>query len=376
LTQKSTHNASASMLGYLYQIRFALYLALKKLPEIDDPDEFNISIEKLDDVAFDKEGEAIELLQTKYHGSPGNLTDRSADIWKTVRVWVEAITSGDMILGQATLTLITTESLPTNTIAYYLSPESGRDTAKALALMSNISLEKNETNRKGYEAFQSLGKLQKEAFVNDIHIVGKSDNLAQIRSKICRYGRQYVASECIEAFIDRVEGIWFRLCIISLSQEPTGIINLGDIQSLADKIRPEYSSTNLPAEFMDALPDVIEIDLDDRTFLRQLRLLNAPKSMMEQAIVSYFRAYGQRNKWSSDGLLVPGELHSYDRRLEDEWLENQSFLELTMDLEADEDRRRFSGKLYQKCFQYGVIPIRRDFLESYVAKGSYHLLSD
>ncbi len=376
VNQKSEFDASASMLGYLYQIRFGLYLSLKKLPEVDDPEKFNISIETLDDVAFDKDGSAIELLQTKYHGPLGNLTNRSPDIWKTIRVWVEAMQNGNVVLGQTTLTLVTTQSLPENTIAYYLSPESGRDTAKALELMLDISTEENVTNGKGYAAFQTLSETQKKAFVNDIYIIGQSDNLMQIRSKICRYGRQYVASEWVDAFVERIEGVWFKWCIEGLSQDPSGVINLGDVQDLADKIRPEYTATNLPAEFADVLPDILEIDQDVRIFVQQLRLFNAPKSMMEQAIVNYFRAFEQRTKWATDGLLEPGELSGYDRRLYEQWIEHQSFIELNGDIESERDKRRYSAELYQKCLQNGVVPIRKDFLEAYIAKGSYHILSE
>jgi len=35
------------MLGYIYQIRYALLLSLKRLSDTSDPDECNISIEKL-----------------------------------------------------------------------------------------------------------------------------------------------------------------------------------------------------------------------------------------------------------------------------------------------------------------------------------------
>ena len=376
MNKKSEFDASASMLGYLYQIRFGLYLALKKLPEVDDPEQFNISIEKLDDVAFDKNGAAIELLQTKFHGSPGNLTDRSADIWKTIRVWVEAMKNGDVVLGRTTLTLVTTQSLPENTIAYYLSPEAGRDTAKALELMLSISTEENATNLKGYTAFQSLSEAQKKAFVDDIYIVGKSDNLMQIRSKICRYGRQYVASEWVDAFVDRIEGVWLQWCIKGLSQNPSGVINLGDVQDFADKIRPEYTDTNLPSEFLDVLPDILEFDKDERNFVQQLHLFSAPKGMIEQAIVNYFRAFEQRNKWATDGLLKPGELGGYDRRLQEQWVEHRSFLELNCEIESEQDKRRYSAALYQSCLQKGVVPIRKDFLEYYVAKGSYHILAE
>jgi len=61
-------DASASALGYIYQVRYALLAALKKMQEVEDPDLYYVSIEKLDDVAFDKKGSPEELLQMKYHG--------------------------------------------------------------------------------------------------------------------------------------------------------------------------------------------------------------------------------------------------------------------------------------------------------------------
>jgi len=359
----------------MYQVRFALYLAFKKLPEVSDPEQYNISIEKLDDVAFDKEGSAIELLQTKFHGPVGNLTDRSPDIWKTVRVWLEAIKSGDITLGQATLSLITTQSLPENSIAYYLSSESGRNIEKALKVMQEICVERNKTNQKGYDAFQALSDVQQKAFVNDIYIVGKSDNLTQIGTKISGYGRQYVASEKVSAFIERVEGIWFKWCVESLNDD-FGVINLEGFQELLDKLRPEYTETNLPAEFTEELPNLIDIEHDTRTFVQQLRLFNAPKKLIEQAIVYYFRAFEQRTKWINDGLVQPGELNGYNQRLHEQWDEHQSFVELFGEIRTEQNKREYSAKLYKECIQNGVIPIRKDFIEAYVAKGSYHILSD
>lgn len=45
------HQASEQMLGYLYQVRYALALLLE-----NDNSDFQISIEKFDDVAFSKDG--------------------------------------------------------------------------------------------------------------------------------------------------------------------------------------------------------------------------------------------------------------------------------------------------------------------------------
>ncbi len=377
MAQKSQFDASASMLGYLYQVRYGLYLSLKKLIDVDDPEQFNVSIETLDDIGFDRDGTATELLQTKFHCEPGNLTNRSPDIWKTIRVWVESIKNGDIELGKVALTLVTTQTLPDDTVAYYLGVGQGRNTSKAVELMTEISVEENNaTNAKGYAAFQSMSAIEKKALVDSIYVVGKSEDLLQIRTKICRYGRQSVSSDAVEAFVDRLEGVWFKWCVEGLSQNPSGVINLGMVQDLIDKLRPEYTQTNLPAEFADELPDVINLDTDLRVFVQQLRLFNAPKKMIEQAVVYYYRAFEQRTKWLTDGLLNPGELSKYDRKLHEQWKDHQPYLEIMLETETEQGKRKYSAELYNQCLQNGVIPIRRDFTETYVSKGSYQILAD
>ena len=75
----SNHQASEQMLGYLYQVRCALKLLLE-----NDNSDFQISIEKFDDVAFSQEGVPKQLIQLKHHVQhKGSLTDGSTDLWNT-----------------------------------------------------------------------------------------------------------------------------------------------------------------------------------------------------------------------------------------------------------------------------------------------------
>lgn len=364
------------MLGYIYQIRYALLLCLKRLPDVSDPDECNISIEKLDDVAFDRDGTPEELLQTKCHITPGNLTDRSPDIWKTIRIWIALYHSGEIALGNVILTLVTTQALPVGSLAYLLGFGNGRDVATAKSLMDVISFENNETNQQGYEAYKALTVAEKNLLLDSIRVIGNSNNLLSIRDMMIPIARMSVPAVAANAFVGRLEGEWFKWCIEALIKTPTGIINLGDLQSLIDQLRPEYSLTNLPPEFSDAIPSVVDAENDDRVFVAQLKLFNAPPRMIQHAIINYYRAFEQRNKWHLDGLLNPGELGSYDRRLSEKWSERLSYLEAQQALEAEENKNKFALELYQHCQENGVIPIRRDFIEAYLSKGSYHLLAD
>jgi len=53
-------SAADSALGYIFQCRLALLLALRR---IRSGDEFLLSLETLDDVVFEQEGKPPELLQ-------------------------------------------------------------------------------------------------------------------------------------------------------------------------------------------------------------------------------------------------------------------------------------------------------------------------
>lgn len=179
--QNYNPNASASMLGYIYQVQYALYMCLEMLTKIDDPDEHNISLEKLDDIAFDQNGSVSFVNQIKGHDliesedAVENLTDRSSDIWSTFRVWVKLINDGDVKLGKTVFRLITTQSYSQVSVASYLSDTKDRDPAEALKLLQGISTEtSNKTNKEAYEAFQSLSPAQLNIFIDSVYMIGQS----------------------------------------------------------------------------------------------------------------------------------------------------------------------------------------------------------
>jgi len=62
-------SAADSALGYLYQVQVALLWSLRRLRTGED---IAVSLETLDDVAFESAGRPDELLQTKHHQSPSS----------------------------------------------------------------------------------------------------------------------------------------------------------------------------------------------------------------------------------------------------------------------------------------------------------------
>lgn len=136
-------NAAPSAAGYIYQARLALALCLRYV-NVDAGVE--VGIERLDDISFETNGTAQELLQAKHHiNRVASLTDKSVDLWKTLRVWSEAATKDPTLPARTRLALVTTGSAPDDSAAAMLRPAGAypvgkaRDAKAAVALLERVA---------------------------------------------------------------------------------------------------------------------------------------------------------------------------------------------------------------------------------------------
>ena len=378
MNDTSIFGASASALGYKYQVRYALLLALQKIDQVNDPDDCFVSIEKLDDIAFEENNDPIELFQTKHHGTPGNLTDRSPNLWKTIRIWSEMIVDTSKPCESATFTLLTTERAASKSIASCLGiADEERDVGKALEIMREISNEtENKSNKTAYEKFSSLNLQQQKKLLSSVYIVSNSPTILEVEKKIKRNLRKSVSNHHLDVFSTRLEGVWFKRIIEVMSSEQGNAIGLSELINILDDLRNQFLPGNLPSDYDDIEPEDIDIENDDRIFVEQLRLIGVNNQVIICAVINYYRAFEQRSRWSRESLVSPGELKKYMDLLKDEWKQHSSFIEEEHDLSQEQGKIAFGKKLYRACQLNGDKPIRPEFKFSYVARGTYHDLSD
>jgi len=93
-------------------------------------------------------------------------------------------------------------------------------------------------------------------------------------------------------------------------------------------------------------------------------------------VINYYRAFEQRSRWSRESLVKPGELKKYEDLLKDEWEQRSSLMEMEYDLSQEQEKIVSGKQLYQVCQIDGAKPIRPEFKSAYVARGTYHDLSD
>jgi hypothetical protein len=245
-------SVNASTLGYLYQARYALFLLLSKAET-----EAEISIARLDDISFEREGNPIELLQTGHHiKSTASLSDISVDFWKTLGRWSVAVAERRVNPGRTILTLITAGRASNGSAASMLRPGAilGRDTNRALQILLEVAgASESRTNQPAYEAFVNLSAFQQRALIRSVHILDSSPDILDTRDQILKRLRLITRPQFVEVVYERVEGWWFTRLIQRMSSDDSTPISyrelLDHIQNIQRDIQRQLYADGLPIEF-------------------------------------------------------------------------------------------------------------------------------
>lgn len=368
----ATHNAPGQMLGYLYQVCFALNL----LMESDDPS-YQISLEKFDDIAFDKDGAPIQLIQTKHHTTPASLADSSTDLWRTLKVWLDAITTDYSLLDHTDFVIITTATAPEDSAAKLIQQEIYHDALERLKAVANTS--KNQTNSPFYKKITSINDSVLLRLIKRIKIVSSAGSIDEIENRIHKQIRFACKPEHVSMATERIEGWWLQECIKALCSPDPIITTQRQLHAKVYEITRQYGDDNLPIEFWD-LDEVEERELDpkDRIFLEQLRLIQYNSKKLRIALQDYYKASMQRSSWLRQGLVYANELDTYEHRLIDAW--EHAFADMEEDLEdygnpTEEEKIKAGKDLYRRVMDKDI-RIRSGVDAGYVMQGTYHHLAN
>jgi hypothetical protein len=372
---KTPFSAAASTVGYLFQCRYALLESLRRLRR---DEQFMVSIETLDDVVFERDGEPPDLLQTKHHiKKTADLTDTSPDLWKTIRIWCEGLIKGNIPDG-STFFLITTAEAPKGASASYLKMGDTRDVSKALErLNATAQSSRNKANKYGYAAFRALSSDQKNKLFASVWIIGAApfiqDLETMLREEVCFA----VKRPFLESFIQRLEGWWLQRSIKHLTDpasEPTRSEELfAEVEGLSEQFKRE----NLPVD-ADIVDTVVDASgYQERVFVRQLHLIEIGNKRIFHAIRNYFRAFEQRSRWIREDLLFIGELDRYEDWLIEDWEVLFEAMREKLGQDAPENAKREAAQILYAWVESGALrPVRLDCREPFVARGTYHILAD
>lgn len=365
-------SATASALGYLYQIRLALLFSLRRLAKDIS---FSLYFETLDDVVFEQDGTPFELLQLKHHcKQAANLTDGSSDLWKTLRVWMEG-RAINAIPADSQLFLITTSAVGAGSAASMLLSDERNVAEAARRLLCSATTSTSQTNAPAYALFRELNEEARIQLLESVTVLPQAPSIDDSCDELRQEVRLSVRRQHVDSFLSRLEGWWFNRALSQMMNSETPILS-NELESELDDLREQFK--------LDALPvhqDILDMEVDTDTyenavFVHQAKLTGVGNRRILAAIRDYFRAFEHRSRWMREDLLLVGELDRYERHLREEWeLEFYRVADELGEDAADDAKRRAAKKIYawveKSCFL-----IRKQVTHPSMSRGSLHILAD
>tara|TARA_R110002111_G_scaffold194178_2_gene260437 strand:+ start:1859 stop:3109 length:1251 start_codon:yes stop_codon:yes gene_type:complete len=382
-------SASEQGLGYLYQTRLAL-LSLLEFSE-----DTTVFLEKYDDLDFNGQ-DGIQTLASLKHKSKGDrLTDLSPDFWKSVRIWLDRYNSSGRSASNLRFFLFTTSEIPETSIFLKeilrtdsktenkAESKSDKET-KTLVELAEETLIKSTSKEivPIAKEFNKLTPMEKHDFLSRILIFDKKIRIEDIPETIKNIHMRTVQRDRRGDLFERLEGWWNEETISQLTGKRDEAISGYEVSDKLSALSDEYKADNLPITFRGKEPEgEIDTGNDPRTFVVQLREIGISSERIRIAILDFYRAYAERGEWARRNLLVSGETEEYEDRLVDEWSRYKAIAFENLDQSTTEDELKQVGKtLYlwadQESPKIEALRIRARVTESYITRGSYHMLAD
>lgn len=367
------HNASASAIGYLYQVNWCLVELLESAPARPDQ---AISLETHDDVAWEESGSPVELLQAKHHvGVSTGLGDKGTDIWKTLLVWMNTAQPTDP-QGPA-LVLVTTSVAQSGSAAYALRRDV-RDTSTAVIKLTNAARSSTaENTKKARERFLALTDAERQIFLARVVVADGAPTADDLDEKLTRI-LWHALPHNQELFLSMVWRWWAAVALDMLrGRRPA--ISASEAHSHVRHLRDKFSEDNLPTtvELADLDENSIVAEHSQDVFVHQMRWVGCNEVNLRKAIIDYYRAVTQATKWLTEDLIGMHELEKFEDNLRDEW--ERVFADMVEDLglDADEPAKVAAGKeLLRKLRDSTAVNVRPRYNDPFFARGRRHILAD
>jgi hypothetical protein len=377
---KTVHSAAQSAAGYLYQARLALAECLRYA--YGDAS-VEIAIEKLDDVSFEKDGTALELLQTKHHlKKAGDLSDHSVDLWKTLRVWAQAVKADPSLPGRTRFALITTANAPDGSAAALLRPagtgSAVRDPEAAETLLMKAATgSQNSILKKAVEAFTELSPAIRKSVVSAIEVLDRAPLIPDLGAAIEERLRMIAPRGKTALAREQLEGWWWPRICATLRAQTSATIPVLEVEQKLDDIREGFKRDALPLDMQDAelSPEGLG-SLDEMRFIRQLQSVGVSSRRLQYAKRDFYRASAQRSRWVRESLLFDGEVGRFEQQLIEEWQPRFAQMCEGLATSSNDAMLQTAGRqLYSWVENDARFPIRTQTVR-FLTVGSYHILAE
>ncbi|MFD6080398.1 ABC-three component system protein [Streptomyces hydrogenans] len=378
MTQKMPHSAAGQMVGYLYQCEWALVELARRW--FKDP-QTELRMEMLDDIDILRQGTPVELVQSKHHGHAGELGSTSADLWRSINSWCDALEH--LPAGQLPmLRLVTTQTVSPGNVLAKLRHDA-RDVTAALAELEAIAGDPDgaKTTLPWRSRFMACTAPTRAALVGAIVLDDSAPRVSEVDSTLREVIGIWKNDDQSQAILEELKGWWWNVSLDMLDHANPArrmSVSAEELRTQIDYVSGKYTHTALPV--VDSLDDLTEQEIAQYTghvFVEQLKLIGLGNRSIRAHIGEYHHAWAHRSRWLYHHHVTPGELTQFDSDLRQEW--NLIFAKYAdrFDAGKEGDDAQAVGETILDATLTAAQDIKlRQLGKRWIARGTLHALAD
>lgn len=367
-----------SAIGYYFQGAYALVRMLSL-----DSEDAAISIETREDVVL--EGPNPTLHQLKHSLSPGLLSEKNDGFWNTLRIWIGFLPEPNINFQFVTTALIKDGSVLlelTRDEPNHALVQSALDSeAERVRKSREDSIAQNEKlgfgdRWPGCEAYLKLSPEDRQRLLRRIKITPNSFSAADIPTEVGK--RLNTVPHTIRGKVtERLIEWWDRQVALSLLKKRERVIKRSELLYQLQDISTSFAvALAFPDDYSHLSPP--SGTEPSRNIRRQIELVKGNQRLIVRATVEHWKARSQRNRWIDDGLPVVDSLIRFDKNLVDEWRDRHEELKEQVASNGQEPCEGGRALLdwSHKNAPLELPPIRQDWNQPHLIRGSYQLLAE
>ena len=363
--------------GYLLQVRHALY-------ELICTDDRVVSVEALDDVAVEHNGQTTAI-QTKSSVSSGNpTTNRSVDFWKTIFNWCNYLNLGALSPDLLTLkyVVVSSYSIKSGSIPDSFHKAKTRDAAeKALSDARVVILGENNEKVVARSIKQYIDYCFNpqnsdtvlsviERMEIDIHSASYDDELRN------KFNNQTIFPEYADVLFYGMLG-WVQDQVhLQTKENAPAYISAQDYRFELNKQMRGCDQKQIFAA-ISTQPDTqkvtSELERED-IYIKQLDIIDADITMKLKAANDFLRTICEKAELADRGLVTKKSVDDYHEALKTIWANQKRMVDILHATLPETLRGKF---LFSQCSTEAIkIRLQGCDVQSFFGDGSLHLLAN
>jgi hypothetical protein len=341
----------------------------------------SVAVEHLDDVAT-YDGSSAVLEQDKSGLAHNPVSDRSVGLWKALYNWVHAIRAG--ALKQDTKFVLFVAQNHHGNVIDRIHEVSNQPDAEALV----GSLRKEFWGDEPGRALRSALPTDLAAVVNPVLsasdevlarlFVGVSlengsgspndDLLIALREKA-------ISESALENVLVHLLG-WAKRSIDKQIEKrrPVGL-TWEEFNKVLVAAAKKYDRSNAlvsTAPSVEVTRNMVDAELRDRTYIRQLQVVNCEVGTLVRAVNDFLRAGVDRTAWSERGDVVEESFHEFEDGLQRAWESQRTRVEIEQKAMLEVER----GQLLNAYCMGLQVQLQAMNVPGYFVPGSFHTMAD